>query len=68
MKADKPTLIAYTVKEGHGPEAKAIWPALGRHGRTARVAAIRIDWRRCRLDGRLVLVAPLIEAQATAQG
>jgi hypothetical protein len=67
MKADKPTLIAYTVKEGHGPEAKAIWPAgaAWSHGKgggySNRLEALPVD-------GRLVLVAPLIEAQATAQG
>jgi hypothetical protein len=29
MKADKPTLIAYTVKDGQGAEPKAIWTRIG---------------------------------------
>ena len=47
MKADKPTLIAYTVKDGQGAEPKAIWTRIGRLGRIATGAAIPFVWKHC---------------------
>ena len=62
MKADKPTLIAYMVKDGRGPETKAIWTRIGAawpHGNgfgySLRLEALPVD-------GRVVLVVPVIEA------
>lgn len=55
---NKPTLIAYSVKDARGEEANAIWTRIGaawahEHGPGY---SIRLD--ALPVDGRLVLVAP----------
>jgi hypothetical protein len=67
MKADKPTLIAYTVKEGQGPEPKAIWTRIGAAWPHGNGPGYSIRLEALPMDGRIVLVVPLIEARATEQ-
>jgi len=62
MKADKPSLIAYMVKDCHGSKTKAIWTRIGAawphgngFGHSLRLEALPVD-------GRIVLVVPVIEA------
>lgn len=67
MKADKPTLIAYAVKNGSEPEAKAVWTRIGAAWPHAKGAGFSIRLDALPMDGRIVLVAPLIEASTVEQ-
>jgi hypothetical protein len=67
MKADKPTLIAYTVKDGQGAEPKAIWTRIGAAWPHSNGGGYSIRLEALPVDGRIVLVAPLIEARSAEQ-
>jgi len=67
MKADKPTLIAYTVKDGQGAEPKAIWTRIGAAWPHSNGGGYSIRLEALPVDGRIVLLVPLIEAQPAAQ-
>jgi hypothetical protein len=67
MRADKPILIAYTVKDGQGAEPKAIWTRIGAAWPHSNGGGYSIRLEALPVDGRIVLVVPLIEAQPAAQ-
>jgi hypothetical protein len=58
VNGNKPTLIAYSVKDARGADQKAIWTRIGAAWahETGPGYSIRLD--ALPVDGRLVLVAP----------
>lgn len=58
VNGNKPTLIAYSVKDGRGEEAKAIWTRIGAAWAHENGPGYSIRLDALPVDGRLVLVAP----------
>ena len=55
---NKPTLIAYSVKDGRGSEPKAIWTRIGAAWAHESGPGYSIRLDALPIDGRIVLVAP----------
>ena len=55
---NKPTLIAYSVKDGRGSEPKAIWTRIGAAWAHESGPGYSIRLDALPVDGRIVLVAP----------
>lgn len=55
---NKPTLIAYSVKDGREPEQKAIWTRIGAAWAHEKGPGYSIRLDALPMDGRIVLVAP----------
>jgi hypothetical protein len=58
VNGNKPTLIAYSVKDARGEEAKAIWTRIGAAWAHENGPGYSIRLDALPVDGRLVLVAP----------
>ena len=58
VNGNKPTLIAYSVKDARGEEAKAIWTRIGAAWAHESGPGYSIRLDALPVDGRLVLVAP----------
>ena len=58
MKGNKPTLIAYAVKEPSAAEQKAIWTRIGAAWPHENGSGYSIRLDALPLDGRIVLVEP----------
>ena len=58
MKGNKPTLIAYAVKDPLGAEQKAIWTCIGAAGPHEKGPGYSIGLDALPVDGRIVLVEP----------
>jgi hypothetical protein len=58
MNGNKPTLIAYAVKDGRGAEQKAIWTRIGAAWSHEHGSGYSIRLDALPVDGRIVLVEP----------
>jgi hypothetical protein len=58
LNGNKPTLIAYSVKDARGDEQKAIWTRIGAAWAHENGPGYSIRLDALPVDGRLVLVAP----------
>ena len=58
VNGNRPTLIAYSVKDARGEEAKAIWTRIGAAWAHENGPGYSIRLDALPVDGRLVLVAP----------
>lgn len=65
--SNKPTLIAYTVKD-RGPKQKAIWTRIGAAWPHEKGAGFTIELECYPLDGRIVLTAPKADDANTEGG
>ena len=58
MNSNKPTLIAYTVKDGRSADQKAIWTRIGAAWPHENGPGYSIRLDALPVDGRIVLVEP----------